>query len=202
MSDEQPYNPLDRRSLADSVVEALLQRDAGPLPPADSFVGAGVYAIYYAGGFEPYRVIAEGRAGDADARPLYVGKAVPAGARKGGSGLNPNPGTVLFRRLNEHAQSIRDATNLALDDFWCRYLVVDDIWIPLGESLLIQRFSPVWNTVVAGFGNHDPGGGRRNQARSAWDVLHPGRPWAARLPAGTQSAQALVTALAEAGREA
>ncbi|WP_218119560.1 Eco29kI family restriction endonuclease [Roseospirillum parvum] len=55
---------------------------------------------------------------------------------------------------------------------------MDDIWIPLGESLLISRFVPLWNKWVDGFGNHDPGGGRYNQERSRWDVLHPGRPWA------------------------
>jgi hypothetical protein len=25
---------------------------------------------------------------------------------------------------------------------------VDDIWIPLGESLLIEMFSPLWNKVL------------------------------------------------------
>ena len=49
------------------------------------------------------------------------------------------------------------------------------------EAQLIRRFSPLWNSVVDGFGNHDPGKGRYEQARSEWDVLHPGRPWAERL---------------------
>ena len=110
--------------------------------------------------------------------PIYVGKAVPAGARKGLVGLDANPGPVLFKRLAEHAQSIKQSSNMDLKDFHCRYLVVDDIWIPLAESLLINQFSPVWNRVVDGFGNHDPGGGRYNQQKSAWDVLHPGRSWA------------------------
>ena len=35
--------------------------------------------------------------------------------------------------------------------------------------------------VVDGFGNHDPGSGRYNQAKSEWDVLHPGRPWIKKL---------------------
>jgi hypothetical protein len=60
-------------------------------------------------------------------------------------------------------------------------LVVDDIWIPLGESLLIEMFAPIWNTTLAGFGNHDPGRGRYNQQRSLWDTLHPGRNWANNL---------------------
>ena len=32
--------------------------------------------------------------------------------------------------------------------------------------------------MIDGYGNHDPGKGRYNQARSRWDVLHPGRAWA------------------------
>jgi hypothetical protein len=48
----------------------------------------------------------------------------------------------------------------------------------LGESLLIQRHRPVWNSVIDGFGNHDPGAGRRKGAMPSWDTLHPGRSWA------------------------
>jgi hypothetical protein len=88
------------------------------------------------------------------------------------------PGMVLYDRLSEHASSIQEAKSLDLADFSCRYLIVDDVWIPLGESLLIERFSPLWNLVIDGFGNHDPGSGRYNQRRSRWDTLHPGRSWA------------------------
>ncbi|MFH7468019.1 Eco29kI family restriction endonuclease, partial [Pseudomonas syringae group genomosp. 7] len=62
-----------------------------------------------------------------------------------------------------------------------RFLVVDDIWIPLGESLIISRFTPVWNSLIDGFGNHNPGKGRHAGMRTRWDVLHPGRVWAERL---------------------
>ncbi len=89
--------------------------------------------------------------------------------------------TALYDRLREHAESIKQAENLSLSDFACRYLAVDDVWIPLAESLLIETFKPLWNILVDGFGNHDPGGGRYNQRRSAWDLLHPGRLWAERL---------------------
>lgn len=147
------------------------------MPPAQPFEGAGIYAIYYRGSFPAYARIAGGRV----EVPIYVGKAVPAGARKGGFGLGAAPGEVLSRRLAEHANSIDQARNLRLQDFLCRYLVVEDIWIPLGEQLLIEKFAPVWNRLVDGFGNHDPGRGRYQQRRSAWDVIHPGRDWAARL---------------------
>jgi len=46
------------------------------------------------------------------------------------------------------------------------------------EAALIRHYTPLWNTYVDGFGNHTPGNGRFNQAKSDWDVIHPGRPWA------------------------
>lgn len=84
----------------------------------------------------------------------------------------------MYGRIGEHADSIRAAENLNIEDLVVRLLVVDDIWIPLGEALLIARFSPLWNNTIDGFGNHDPGSGRYGQYRSRWDVLHPGRAWA------------------------
>ena len=72
------------------------------------------------------------------------------------------------------------ASNLNINDFYFRYLTVDDIWIPLGESLLISMFSPVWNYLIDGFGNHDPGAGRYQGMAPLWDILHPGRSWAAK----------------------
>jgi hypothetical protein len=176
-----PYNPLDRIHLGESVVRALLACPIVALPPPEPFIGAGIYVLYYTGDFPAYRRIAEQNTHDAWAKPIYVGKAVPAGARRGGYGLGESPGEVLYRRLREHAASIQQATNLSLGDFTCRYLVVDDIWIPLAESLLISMFIPLWNYYLDGFGNHDPGAGRYNQQRSPWDEIHPGRPWAARL---------------------
>jgi hypothetical protein len=116
--------------------------------------------------------------------PIYVGKAVPKGARKGGFGIDATPGTVLHDRLAEHSESIENSENLRLSDFYCRYLAVDDIWIPLGENLLIETFSPLWNRVIDGFGNHDPGKGRHQGKIPAWDVLHPGRAWAKKLQRG------------------
>ena len=58
--------------------------------------------------------------------------------------------------------------------------IESDLIVPV-EAELIRRFMPLWNTLVDGFGNHDPGAGRYNQARSEWDILHPGRSWAVRL---------------------
>jgi len=185
MADEI-YNPLDKRRLGESVAAALLKRPVVELPPS-SFTGAGIYVLYYIGDFSAYSKIAKKNRNNQWAAPIYVGKAVPLGARKGGYGLGESPGEVLFRRLKEHAESIQHADNIALKDFNCRYLVVDDIWIPLGESLLISMFSPLWNRMLDGFGNHDPGAGRYNQQRSPWDIVHPGRPWATKLKPSSRS---------------
>ena len=52
----------------------------------------------------------------------------------------------------------------------------------MGESLLIERFQPIWNVLIEGFGIHTPGKGRKKQVRSKWDTLHPGRTLAVDLP--------------------
>jgi hypothetical protein len=82
-----------------------------------------------------------------------------------------------------------------LEDFYCRYLVVEDIWIPLGESLLINEFRPVWNKF-GGFGIHQPGGGRLKQQKSIWDTLHPGRKLATGLPPNDLSLKQIETLVA------
>ena len=176
--DIKPYNPLDKINLGCSVADAMLESPVHPLGELKSFNGAGIYAIYYTGDFEAYKTLSiKNKNGNFEA-PIYVGKAVSPGARKGNFGLDSTPSTTLYKRLLEHAESIQAANNLELNDFYCRFLVVDDIWIPLGESLLIAKFVPIWNKLIDGFGNHDPGKGRYQQMRSKWDTLHPGREWA------------------------
>ena len=193
----EAYNPLDKLRLGESVAKALLARPVSILPPSETFAGAGIYALYYTGPFPPYRKVTEKNAEDKWAAPIYVGKAVPPGARKGGYGLSESPGEVLYRRLREHSESIEQTENLSLSDFRCRYLIVDDIWIPLGESLLISMFSPLWNQILDGFGNHDPGAGRYNQQRSSWDVIHPGRPWAKKLKPNSRSRDDILKVVAK-----
>lgn len=176
----KPYNPLEKENLGRSVTHSLLNSEPIPLSAIQRFAGAGVYAIYYLGDFDAYAPLHNWNHGYNEFHlPIYVGKAVPTGGRKGSvdSGVSPK-GSALCRRLDEHRKSVEDAMNLSVSDFWCRYLVVDDIWIPLGESLLIQVYRPLWNSVVDGFGNHDPGGGRYKGAKPSWDTLHPGRHWA------------------------
>jgi hypothetical protein len=175
-----PFNPLDKRNLGESVADALLFTEPTALPP-EPFIGAGVYVLYYVGRFPAYSILAEKNRGGRFRSPIYIGKAVPSGARKGGLGIEVEHGQALFKRLSEHAESLRAASNLDLADFYCRFLVVEDIWIPLAESMLIERFKPVWNRVLDGFGNHDPGSGRYSGKMPLWDCLHPGRAWAKKL---------------------
>jgi hypothetical protein len=186
----KPFNPLDKRNLGESVADKLLEMEAQPLPP-EHFIGAGVYALYYTGPFSAYRRLAAINCNGQFRCPIYVGKAVPAGARKGGLGLEVEHGQVLWKRLSEHAESVKATENLNIDDFYCRFLVVDDIWIPLAESMLIERFKPVWNRVLDGFGNHDPGKGRHQGMMPQWDSLHPGRAWAGRLRPCANTAEQL-----------
>jgi hypothetical protein len=191
-----PYNPLDKKHLGESVASALLQQPICPLPP-ERFFGAGIYAIYYTGSFEAYQPIAIKNRNKRYRIPIYVGKAIPSGARRGGKGLDSIAGAVLHRRLVEHGETIKAAQSLDIKDFTCRYLVVDDIWIPLGESLLIETHSPVWNSIVDGFGNHDPGNGRYQQQRSPWDMIHPGRSWAAKCKLNKHSPAEVLAKIAE-----
>jgi len=76
-----------------------------------------------------------------------------------------------------------------LADFYFRSLIVDDIWIPLGENMMIEQFKPVWNLVIDGFGNKDPGMRRATQYRSPWDALHPGRQFAKKLASGENTSK-------------
>lgn len=189
----EPYNPLDKKNLGVSAATAMLSSKVHKLPPS-KFIGAGVYAIYYTGDFKPYTKISSMNKDDFNV-PIYVGKAVPAGARKGGLGMDVDHGLALYNRLSEHYSSIEAAENLNVDDFYCRFLVVDDIWIPLAEFLLIEKFKPLWNRCIEGFGNHDPGSGRYNQQKSPWDCIHKGRTWAEKLKPNVRSTEELIDSI-------
>jgi hypothetical protein len=175
---DKPYNPLDKINLAKSIERQLLDNDAILLGKADAVQGAGIYALYYDGSFKHYKPIR------GDFKPIYVGKAIPKGGRKGGLGSDAAKGRALVDRLGQHARSIDEATNLELKHVSVRFLVVDDIWIPLGENMLIEQFKPIWNRAIDGFGNKDPGQRRATQYKSPWDVLHPGRKFAEKLADG------------------
>jgi hypothetical protein len=69
--------------------------------------------------------------------------------------------------------------------------------VPLGESAVIRQHRPVWNVIVDGFGNHDPGSGRGKGVRSRWDTLHPGRSWADKYPQRKETASHIVQEIRE-----
>lgn len=157
------YNPLSVEELGRNAALAVMKWPAVPLPPPELDEGAGVYTIHYRGSFEAY-------ASMEDEEPIYVGQAVLTKTK-------PRP---LRQRLSDHQRSIESAENLELVDFRCRWIVLDPVWIGLTEQMLIERYRPIWNIIVAGFGNHDQGGTRTTQERSLWDTLHPGRAWSAK----------------------
>ena len=175
---DRVYNPLNVEEFGRNAARALMEYPADTLPPGDAFNGAGVYTIHYAGDFPAYAGLGD--------TPIYVGKADPPG---GGRGRRPDPAeiTTLYGRLGEHAESIALGVNLHLEDFTCRWLVLDPVWIGLTEQVLITQYRPIWNAVMRGFGNHDQGRTRDTQQRSRWDTMHPGRAWAAQQRERTET---------------
>lgn len=169
------------QSVVEDAIGFFATTPSYPLPPTAPFIGSGVYGIYYLGNHELYLKIAIINR-ETQVQPIYVGKAAPPGWRTARSKdvLMPD----LSRRLREHARNIQQTSDLNLEDFWCRFMIlggVESDLIGSVEAALIRKYRPLWNTVIDGFGNHDPGAGRYNQAKSEWDVLHPGRLWAERL---------------------
>jgi hypothetical protein len=196
--DTTPFNPLDTKNLGIAVVKALLEKKAHSLSSLPAFRGAGIYAIYYHGSFKPYAPIAEANSVANDPRwPIYVGKAIPEGGRKGAFSTSVTDTPALNKRLKDHRKSIEHATNLDISHFSCRFLVVQDLWIPLGEQLLIAHFAPIWNRVLDGFGNHNTGSGRHEGLRPRWDVLHPGRTWADKLKNRVETAEEIAREVAQ-----
>lgn len=152
-----------------------------PINLTERFSGTGIYAIYciaqtglYANFFTINRT--EFRI------PIYVGKAVPRGWRQARNS-NMTQSYELHNRLREHHRNLQLGNGLDPHDFYCRFVILDgresDL-IGTVEAALIRQYQPLWNTTIDGFGNHDPGKGRYKQAKSDWDVCHPGRLWADR----------------------
>lgn len=165
------WDPLTYENLMAGTVAHFKTQDLVPLAShATVQRGPGIYALYYKGGIPEYQPITGER------HPIYAGKAVPPGARKGGVGNVEAP--ALRNRLREHFRSIDQANNLNPEDFSFRALAIVPVWIVFAEQALIKQYRPVWNTCLEGFGKHDQGRNRVTTKRSWWDTLHPGRPWA------------------------
>ena len=168
------FDPADPHQIGRLIGDTLLEQQRFTLASLHRFYGSGVYAIYSRSNFAAYRLIK-----NTDV-PIYVGKADPADVYA----TEPREqGEKLWGRLKEHAKSIASASNLEIDDFECRYLVVRSAWQTTAEDYLIGRFQPIWNKqtgVCHGFGKHGDSPETRANKRSPWDALHPGRQWATR----------------------
>lgn len=157
-----------------------MQSELTQLSDIEPFYGDGVYALFYCGDFPAYAEMSDLNFDMPGSFPIYIGKAAPKTLT--GNELDPDivdtpqAGMRLYKRVaNDHKKSIEAATNLDVSEFQCRLLVLNAVWVPLTESALIARYTPIWNSIVPGFGNHAPGKGRAQGKISRWDILHPGR---------------------------
>src|SRR5262249_50713715 len=127
----EPYNPLALMNLGRSVELALLATDPVPISHVPPTVGVGVYALYYTGQHPLYAPISA----DACDIPIYVGKAVPPGGRKGLVDSSKDT-SALWDRLDEHKESLEQAYDLDVRDFLVRYLVTVEVFVPLAERVM------------------------------------------------------------------
>ena len=91
---------------------------------------------------------------------------------------------MLYSRIRQHSESIGNGKGLNLSDFVCRFAILEgdtSRMVAALEAAIIAEHVPLWNSVIDGFGNHDPGKQRVTGKRPQWDCLHPGRPWAMRM---------------------
>jgi hypothetical protein len=167
------FDPTNPEIVGQLIGGTMMEQPRYPLGTVPKFYGSGVYAIFYNGDYEAYGPIRRKNT------PIYVGKADPP---------TPNAKTVeeqgpkLSSRLGEHAKSVSAAkSTLKLDDFECRFLVVQSGWQRSAEDYLVGLFRPIWNYKIChGFGKHGDDPKTRANTRSPWDTLHPGRLWATR----------------------
>jgi hypothetical protein len=175
-----PFNPLEHEVLGASIAQVLAATKLHPLATSFPLEGAGIYAIYYTGDFEPYEALSNHNKTREGTWPIYVGQALPAGARKGikeeGAASKRAP---LRERLKKHQASITEVEasegNLKVEHFTYRALVLNDTFIRLGEMSLLGIYAPVWNKYLDGFGNNPAGKNRADSEKSQWDTVHPGR---------------------------
>lgn len=189
------FRSAEFRSILDEAVAFFQNTPLHPLPPANRFIGAGVYGLYYRGDFEPYAPLVSINHESAS-RPIYIGKAVPRGWRTGR--VQEGEDADLLGRLREHARSIREVANLEITDFQCRFMILKGAETDLvgpTEGELIRRLAPLWNGPLPGFGLHDVGKERINQIRTLWDTLHPGRGWTRKLTGQTPSMEVVLEAV-------
>lgn len=183
------FDPLSYENLGASISRALDDQPLVRLDEVSSFDGVGIYALYYVGDFPAYRLLSDANQRTPGSWAIYVGKAEAENARKG----DPNQassidGPKLYNRIMQHKRSIQSAQNLDSSHFMVRFLTIAPTWVSLAEVIAIRMHKPLWNSIIDGLGNHDPGAGRRQGMRPRWDTLHPGRLWADTLQLRTETA--------------
>ena len=184
------FDPADPLRVAELIVNTMRAQPKLPLAELRKFWGAGVYAIYYKGDFDAYQPI------KGTNHPIYVGKADPADTH---ANTSEGQGPRLSARLGEHAKNIAK-TNLRVEDFEYRYLVVKSAWQKAAEEHLIAVYKPIWNNetnICYGLGKHGDKSTTRGNERSPWDMLHPGRKWAEGNPPNSKSVAQIKAAIAE-----
>jgi hypothetical protein len=184
---ESIFDPTDPNTSGRVVALTLVAQTKHPLAKIPDFYGAGVYAIYYRGDFGPYAAL---KGMD---HPIYVGKADPDNQSAKDA---VSQGTKLSARLNEHARSIRKAdTTLDINDFDCRFLIVQTGFQKSAEDYLINFFKPIWNSetkICFGLGKHGDSSETRVNKRSPWDTMHPGREWADATTENQKAPEAII----------
>ena len=187
-------NPAFAEFLKDAV-RAFNGSPVAPLPPP-SFTGSGVYALYCTATKGPYAKFGKEINRLEYKVPIYVGKAVPPGWRQSRQlSDDTDTSSSLYSRLCEHARSIEQGKGLTISDFACRFLIFEGASVAMiaaVEASLIGLYTPVWNSVVDGFGNHAPGSKRASGRMTQWDSLHPGRKWLDGMTGDQQDAKAIV----------
>ena len=100
---KKPYNPLQKKNLAESIARAILESTPRPLSETDDLGGAGVYIIYYTGDSKLYKPVAAKNKDGQFNQPIYIGKAIPKGGRKGGFADDDSAsrGNALRERLGQ-----------------------------------------------------------------------------------------------------
>lgn len=158
------------------IIDSLDSQPMKSLSAIDNHLSSGVYLLYYTGNHPSYQGLVKYNQNRAKPIPIYVGV---AGGRR--SGVREDKKQALTNRLTEHSKSIAVVNNLDLQDFQYQYLeLIGDAAHLVGafESILIEQHQPLWNSIITGFGNKNPGSNRTQGNKSNWDVLHPGRVWA------------------------
>ncbi|TAV21277.1 Eco29kI family restriction endonuclease [Rhizobium ruizarguesonis] len=170
---DEPFDPLHYENIGKMIRLQLADRPLLDLDNLEAVSGAGIYALYYIGELDHYRPLVPSNAAEPTV-PIYVGKAIPQGGRKGLQDLAKGKAkrSALAARLAKHRSKISNVVDLKTNEFKVRYLPLTPVWIALGENALIREFKPVWNVAVDGFGNNALGKGRIDQSPSAWDYLH------------------------------